>query len=197
MRNTIRNGLAVIALVVVAGSASAQAPQPHQRPGADRTVTRAAFVDARIARLTALDGDGDGVVSVEERRAGFQAKRAERMNARFARLDANGDGSISRAEFDAASRSEHAPRAEQAGHRGGRRHALRAHGGRTDQAGPVTIADVRARLTAGFDKLDTDHDGVISAEERRAAAAERREQRRERMSVRRQQQPASTAPTSE
>ena len=109
MRKSFLTGLGAIALAALAGAATAQVPAAQAptigaapspaRHAADRPITRAQFVDARVARLTALDADRDGAVSVEERRAAIQAKRAEHANDRFAKLDADGDGSISRAEF--------------------------------------------------------------------------------------------------
>ncbi|WP_205618510.1 EF-hand domain-containing protein [Brevundimonas nasdae] len=217
MRNTFLTGLGVIALAAAAGAATAQvppapvpapgagAPAPHHaRADANRQITRAEFVDARIARLTALDTNRDGVVSPEERAAAMQARRAERAGDRFAKLDANGDGSISRAEFDAghAARPDRGPRAERAGHREGRRGgAERAMRGPGRERGPVVIAEASAKLGERFDKMDADRDGVISADERRAAMSAQREQRQERRAARQAQrpaqQPASPVPASE
>jgi len=213
MRNTFLTGLGVIALAAAAGAATAQvppapaegAPAPHHaRADPNRQITRAEFVDARIARLTALDTNRDGVVSPEERAAAMQARRAERAGDRFAKLDANGDGSISRTEFDAghAARPDRGPRADRAGHREGRRggahHAMRGQG---RERGPVVIAEAAAKLGERFDKMDADRDGVISADERRAAMSAQREQRQERRAARQTrhpaQQPASPVPASE
>ena len=215
MRNTFLTGLGVIALAAAAGAATAQvppapaagAPAPHHmRADPNRQITRAEFVDARIARLTALDTNRDGVVSPEERAAAMQARRAERAGDRFAKLDANGDGSISRAEFDAGlqARPDRGPRPDRAGrhpNRDGARHAMRGPGREGRERGPVVIADVAAKLGERFDKMDANRDGVISADERRAALtahrAERQEQRQERRAQRQAQQPASPAPASE
>ncbi|MFN3838810.1 MAG: EF-hand domain-containing protein [Brevundimonas sp.] len=222
MRKTFLTGLSAIALAAAAGAATAQTPAqtpaqapaqtagqhaaPNPRGGMNRQITRAQFVDARVARLTALDANRDGSISVEERQAAMQAKRAERANDRFAKLDANGDGSISRAEFDAGlqARPDRGPRPERAGRHPGRdgaRHAMRGPGREGRERGPVVIADVAAKLGERFDKMDANRDGVISADERRAAMtahrAERQEQRQERRAQRQAQQPASPAPASE
>ncbi len=209
MRKTFLTGLGVIALAAAAGAATAQvppapaagAPAPHHsRADPNRQITRAEFVDARIARLTALDTNRDGVVSPEERAAAIQARRAERAGDRFAKLDADGDGSISRAEFDAghAARPDRAPRAERAGDREGRRggahHAMHGQG---RERGPVVIAEASAKLGERFDKMDADRDGVISADERRAAMSAQRADRQERRAARQAQQPASPVPASE
>jgi EF hand len=213
MRKTFLTGLGVIALAAAGGAATAQvppappagAPAPHHsRADPNRQITRADFVDARIARLTALDTNRDGVVSPEERAAAMQARRAERANDRFAKLDANSDGSISRAEFDAghAARPDRGPRAERAGHRQGLRGgAERAMRGPGRERGPVVIAEASAKLGERFDKMDADRDGVISADERRAAMSAQREHRQDRRAARQTQrpaqQPASPAPASE
>ena len=74
------------------------APSPA-RHAADRPITRAQFVDARVARLTALDADRDGAVSV-----------AARLGERFDRLDADRDGVIAADERRAAMTARRAER---------------------------------------------------------------------------------------
>lgn len=222
MKKTMIGGAAAIALAAVSGMAVAQtaapganrAPNAARAQAAERSVTQAEFVEGRLARLIAADTNRDGTVMPEEMQAARQAQRTERLNQRFAKLDANGDGSISRAEFDAAHvpRAERGPRAERAGRwtgqRGGHRGPMRAaHRGAEGarERGPIVIADVRAKLTEQFAKLDTNHDGVLTAAERRAGWQARAEQRREGRAAHRQgrgqhrpgQQPASPAPASE
>nr|WP_316627783.1 hypothetical protein [uncultured Brevundimonas sp.] len=67
MRKTFLTGLGAIALAVSAGAATAQTPPaPHHARGEpNRQITRAEFVDARVARLTVLDTNRDGTISVE------------------------------------------------------------------------------------------------------------------------------------
>ncbi|QYC10416.1 EF-hand domain-containing protein [Brevundimonas nasdae] len=225
MKKTMIGGAAAIALAAVSGMAVAQtaapganrAPNAARAQAAERSVTQAEFVEGRLARLIAADTNRDGTVTPEEMQAARQAQRTERLNQRFAKLDANGDGSISRAEFDAANapRAERGPRAERAGrwtgqrdgHRGPMRAAHRGARGPEGarERGPIVIADVRAKLTEQFAKLDTNHDGVLTAAERRAGWQARGEQRREGRAAHRQglgqhrpgQQPASPAPASE
>lgn len=177
-------GAALLALT--AGAAAAQTPTQTPR---DRTapVAQADFVQARVARLTAMDADNDGQVSVEEMRAARQAQRAERLNTRFARLDANGDGAISKAEFEAqpAARGRNHARA---GARNGAHRTAPARAGRMmrtenrREMQPIVIADARARAEQRFAAMDDDHDGVVTAAERQASRqAARQTQRQHRM----------------
>ena len=134
-------------------------------------------------------------------------RRAAHADARFAKLDANGDGSISRAEFDAghAARPDRGPHGQPAdareGRRGGPRHAMRGPGRDGHERGPVVISEVAAKLGERFDKMDADHDGMISPAERRAAMtahrAERQARRAQRQAGRPGPQAASPAPASE
>lgn len=236
MRKIFLNSLSAVVLAAamgaVAGAATAQVPPPPPAdappppddmggpfegvPNRNADLTRAAFVDARVARLTALDANRDGTVSVAEREAAMQARRAERADEHFAKLDANGDGSISRAEFDAgrpgrperADGDDRGPRGEPGPGRGGPRHAMRGPGGPEGpgapggpegrEPGPVVIAEVAAKLGERFDKMDADKNGVVTAEERRAAMPARRGDRPHRRPPQGSgQQPASPAPASE
>jgi hypothetical protein len=204
MRKTFIGGVAAVALAVVAGVAMAQTPAPQ--PGAERVrtlrgdadndgrISQAEFVDGRLARLTAADANGDGSVTREEMRTVTQARRAERTDKRFAKLDADGNGAVTRAEFDTA-RSERGPRRDRA--HGGHRAMRVAPRGQRAERGPVVIADMRAKLTERFAKLDANSDGFVVADEQRAARQAHREQRRERREARRMREPASPAPASE
>lgn len=207
MKTTISATVAAVALsALIGGSALAQTAQAAQ-PGRglradadnDGRVSRAEFVDGRIARLTALDADRDGSITAEEGRAAIQARRAERVSARFAALDDNGDGALSREEFAAprdprADRGDHGGRQRMGGRRGGPRGAWSGHGGghgggrgwgdRAEARGPIAIAEVQTRLTTQFDRLDADRDGFVTVEERRAARDAMRDQRREHRAAR-------------
>ncbi len=223
MRTTFIGGVAALALAAVAGGALAQTPaapratsqthaQPHALRGdADRDgrLSQAEFVEARTSRLAAMDANGDGSVTREEMRAAMQARMAERASQRFAKLDADGDGAISRAEFDAGHAAlGEGPRPHRAmRHAGGPRGGLHRgmnrgprpgqHPDGARERGPVVIADVRARATEQFAKLDANGDGFVTAEEQRAAWRAGAQQRRAAWQARRQQQPSPQAPVSE
>lgn len=203
MKKTIlAAGVAALA-VLTAGSALAQQAPRGARADGDGRVSRAEFVDGRLARLTAIDANRDGSISAEERQSGIDTRRNQRVSARFEALDKDGNGSVSREEFTAA-REMRGDRAEHAG-RGGRHgmgrggHRRGGEWGQGAQArGPLAIAEVRTRLTTQFDRVDTNHDGFITAEERTAARQAMREHRGERRAERMARRQASpSAPASE
>lgn len=193
----------VAALVLVAGGAAiAQSERPARN--AERPVTQAEFIEARTARLVAMDADGDGIVTAEERRAAGQARMAERRGQMFTRLDTDNDGVISRAEWDAApqmregqmrggqARGEHARGgAMKRGHRGpGMRHGAMS---RVDRSGePVTVEAVRQRAAEQFARLDADGDGVVTAQERSAHREARKAEWSERRAARQAERSART-----
>lgn len=192
-------GAALLALT--AGAANAQTPVQTPRDRA-APVAQADFVQVRVARLTAMDANGDGQVSVEEMRAAHQARRAERLTTRFARLDTDGDGAISKAEFEAqpAARARNHARAGRGGaHRADRAGSARA--GRMmgsesrREMQPVVIADARAKAEQRFAAMDADHDGVVTAAERQASRqAARQTLRQNRMESRAARAAAPAAP---
>jgi hypothetical protein len=213
-KSILAAGVAALA-VLTAGAALAQsAPQAGQHRAArgdadgDGRISRAEFVDARVARLTAIDANRDGSISAEERQSGIDTRRNQRASHRFEMLDKNGDGSISREEFTAQreprgermGRGEragrHERRGQRAGFRGGRGHG--EWGPRAEARSPLTIADVQTRLTTQFDRIDTNRDGFITAEERTAARQSMRAERQERRAARQAARQASpSAPASE
>lgn len=141
-----------------------------------------------------------------ERRAAMD----ERLAARFAQLDTDNSGSLTLEEFTAprqpraerGERPHRADRAERSGTRGdraeqrGKRGDRMARGGYgmgqmilrmadTNNDGTVTRAEFDTAVEAHIARLDTDGDGIITAEERQAAHAQMRTQMRERMQQRR------------
>ena len=217
MKKTLMlGGLAALTFAAAGGVALAQQapaapPERHARADADGDgrISQAEFVQQRVQRLTASDANRDGTVTVEERQAAMQAHRAERSAARFDRMDADNNGTISRTEFDTA----HAARGDGArgegerrgGHHRGRqaaRHEGRdmahqggRHGGaRGADRGPVVIANVQAKATEAFARMDTNSDGYISAEEGQAARQQMRERMTERRAARQANRQASPAP---
>jgi Ca2+-binding EF-hand superfamily protein len=168
MRKFIILSLAATATVAVAVPAQAQAQ-------ADRgaALTRDQVQQRAVEAFARMDVNGDGVIDATDREA-----RRERM---FARLDANNDGSVSREEF-AAKRERRgearAQRGEARGERGMRpARGLAFRGGaRSDgeARAPMTQEQFVASTLERFDRIDTNGDGVISAEERQAAREQMR-----------------------
>ena len=184
-----------VAVLAMSGAALAQTDSDGQRgwrmdPNA--RVSQAEFVDRRVARLTTMDANGDGVVAREEMQAQRQARMAERRSQMFERMDVDSDGSITRAEYDAA----HAQRMEQRAERGeaGERRGGRGHRGahrmgmRLDRDGQgVNIEQARQRATEQFARMDADGDGFVTGAEMRAQHEARRAERQARRAERRAQ----------
>lgn len=132
------------------------------------------------ARFTALDTNGDGIVTRDE----FLAAADERAQARFERMGPDGDGVVTRSGREGWGRH----------HRGGPRAE-----GRHER--PRFSAEERAerlgqRATEGFARIDTDGDGMISPQEFEAGLqaraerfAERRQDRREQRAGRQERMP--------
>lgn len=180
-RTVLIGGLAALTLAAGGVAVAQQAPQdpPRHARGdkdGDGRISRAEFVDGRVARLATLDANRDGTVAVEERQAAQAARRAQAADRAFARMDANGDGAVTRAEFDAV-RADRGERRAERGERRGGRGMHRGRGGPRGVQGPVVIADAQAKAEQAFARLDANGDGYVTAEERQAQRAERRERR--------------------
>jgi hypothetical protein len=190
--------LAAAATAAIAAAPAVSQPRGDVRGPAAQVHTRA-DVEARVQqRFAHLDQNRDGFVTQAEARAQAEAFRAQRLERRaerraqlFDRLDANHDGSISRAEFEnrAAARGGDCDgrrdaraerRAERFARRGGGPRGPRAglmarFGARafaamdSNRDGRVSLAEANAGALAHFDRVDANHDGVVSFEERRSA----------------------------
>ncbi|MEZ5961985.1 MAG: hypothetical protein R3C30_16410 [Hyphomonadaceae bacterium] len=101
-----------------------------------------------IAMMQAADSNGDGAIT----RAEAQAARG----VMFERLDADHDGYISEAERTNANRQG-----------GQARRGL--EGTDTNHDGRISRAEMMNQPYRGFDRLDRNHDDVLSAEELEAA----------------------------
>lgn len=109
----------------------------------------AALAQARGAALMAMDANHDGSIT----RAEAEAGRA----VLFARLDADGDAVLS---------SE-----ERAGQQGGERLARVLARADANGDGLISRAEFMGQPYRGFDRFDTDHDGVLSGAELAALRA--------------------------
>ncbi|ALC11971.1 hypothetical protein LH20_08415 [Sphingopyxis sp. 113P3] len=155
-------------------------------------LTRAEAQTAAANMFAKLDINKDGKLDAADRAARQAAMQAKR----FAALDANSDGSISKAEWDQHNSNREAKRAEwkekrsaRAGEAGEGKHAMRGlrgkrgghHGMRGHQGmmmkadtngdKAISQAEFEAAALARFDRLDTNKDGQVTAEERQAQRA--------------------------
>jgi len=161
-------------------------------------MTRADVAQKTAERFQKMDVNGDGVVDL--------ADRELRRQQRIAKIDTDGNGAISKAEFEAAREARQQRRAERMekrgveGERRGGKRAMRGKrghfgggmmgGGRMARAdangdGRLTLQELQAHALERFDRIDTDNNGTVTAEERKTARDARRAQMRERMEQRR------------
>lgn len=108
------------------------------------------------APMQQSDADGDGVVTRDE-----AAADADR---RFAAMDTNHDGKLTRDERRAWREQRRAPPPPRDGRGDGDGDGARRHRRDADQ----TQAEFRDRALKRFDRIDTNHDGRIDANEREA-----------------------------
>ena len=192
MKKTV---LAIAGIGLLAGTAALA--QPGER--ASIPMTRADVAQKSAERFQKMDLNGDGVLDL--------ADQELRREQRIARLDTDGNGAISKAERDAAREARKERRAERMAERGvegerregkrkmrgGKRGHFRGGmmgGGKMARAdangdGRLTLQEMQAHALERFDRIDTDKNGTVTAEERKAAHDARREKMRERMEQRR------------
>jgi Ca2+-binding EF-hand superfamily protein len=145
----------------------------------DGRITKAEYDAARAAEFKTADKDGDGFLSKEEFAAHGDQRRGAFVDRMFARLDKNGDGRLTADELRPA-RAKRGDRADR-GDRG-RRGEGRLDFERADAAkkGFLTLEDLttyrsarfEAALKRRFERLDTNRDGKLTADE---LPAERRD----------------------
>ena len=217
--------LAGSALAVFGGVAVAQTgtsvPTMHRDHNAPET--RQQVIERVQQRFERLDLNHDGRVTGDEIRQARAQMRQQMQDRMFDRMDLNHDGSITREEM-AQAHAQMRERMQQ--HRGqgeahgmgrgpmGRHRMGMGMGmgmgdgprgeGRFGAQGDFTLDQMRDRALQRFDRLDLNHDGVVTAAEREQARAQmrsrmeqRRGQFRERMHQRLQGQagPDGAAPS--
>ncbi|MFD1612880.1 EF-hand domain-containing protein [Sphingomonas tabacisoli] len=164
------------ALALTSGIALAAGQPQDMRDHPMGDMTRAQVIEMANKHFDRLDVNHDGKLDRADREA-MHAKMAAEM---FDRADTNHDGMISREEWNAGA----ARLAEMRGHDGamggpgmqGRpmmRHMAMMADADGDHA--ITREEFQKRALEHFDRVDTNHDGKISAEEREQAHAAMRE----------------------
>lgn len=166
---------------------------PQDGPRMRAPETRAELKTQLEARFDRMDANHDGKIDEKDP----EARRAARIAEHFAEIDTDKNGAISKAEFAAAEEHRGPPeggpmgrpgRAMLFNHRG--REGIMMMRGRLPFAPPPGGFEPRGPMAGGpdrkpgealsksdfvnqglarFDKVDTDHDGKISAAERDAA----------------------------
>jgi hypothetical protein len=132
----------IAALGLTAGAAAAQdrgGPLARADADNDGVITRAEFMEARLAPLRRLDADGDGTIT----RAEAEAARARAPERPMGPERAEGPPP--------------GPRGEARGPRRGERGLGQL---------PITLAQAEARAAEGFARFDLDGDGRVTAAER-------------------------------
>ena len=142
-------------------------------------VINSADRDALVAKEFAkLDTNGDGVISLDEFKAAHQP-RPERGPHEWGQGRRGGpDGGQGAPEGAPRGPEGHGPRMGWGGHGG-----PGGAGGLTmldrllekKPGGQITAAEFKAEALARFDKLDANHDGVVTPEERKAAMQQRQD----------------------
>lgn len=150
--NTKRTILMLSAVATLA-SASMAAAQPHHGgrfvkmdTNGDGVVTLQEFEGGALAHFDKTDTNKDGKVTPEERKAAFEAFKAERK--------ANGE------------RADRGPRGER-GDKGPRGHRGECgpRGGHPDADKTITKAELSAKMKEHFAKLDKNNDGKLTEDE--------------------------------
>lgn len=98
--------------LIASAAALIMAAGPKADLNQDGQVTKTEFMDRAQAHFVAVDGNSDGFLSEDERKASRVAKAEDKKAKRFSKLDADGDGAISRAEMDAVGEKKKARRSE-------------------------------------------------------------------------------------
>lgn len=151
--------IAAVAAAAIPGLAIAAPAAPAT--GAPKSTTRTQFLANYEAEFNAMDTNHDGVLDASEVAAAqqkqVQAARAEqqqRLTAEFDRLDTNHDGQLSKAEFLAAAPPIQAPPASE---------VIGQYD--TNKDGKISLKEFQAPPLADFNKIDANHDGVVTAAE--------------------------------
>jgi len=150
------------AAMIFALAQAAATPAPKPAPQAPTKAMAEAQAKAMFQRI---DTNKDGKVTKAEADAAWaasrtaqDARRKQVLAADFAKLDTNKDGSISRTEFDAIAPQRTAPTA-----------SPWFANNDIDRNGTVDANEAIARAQRGFEAIDKDNNGVLSAQEINAA----------------------------
>ena len=143
------------------GVALAQAPQPAASSA--EPITRASFIATMDGEYKKLDANSDGIITKIELEASQQRTRtaalAQQARELFVKFDTDRNGQLSLAEFIYATSGGPQQRPDVTPM------MTKLDANRDSK---VTLVEYRTVTLTGFDKLDTDKDGVVSVAEQRA-----------------------------
>jgi Ca2+-binding EF-hand superfamily protein len=149
-------------LLVIMLQAAAPAAKAPATP-APQSVTKAAVQAQVKSNFDRLDTNKDGAVDKAEAQKAHEAnvaavtkRRNELAAATFAKADTDKNGALSLKEFEAAAPM---PKMD----------STWLDTNDTNKDGKVSLTEVNSRAMASFDKVDSNKDGVLSAQEARAA----------------------------
>lgn len=169
----IISALGALALTSGIALAAGQPHDPGDHPAGD--MTRAQAVAMASSHFDRMDVNKDGKLDRADR-AAMHARMAGEM---FDRADTNHDNMISRDEWNAGAAKLAEMRGRDGGPGGGMhgRPMMRHMAMMADADGDHAISrdEFNKRALDHFDRVDTNHDGVISAAEREQAHAAMRE----------------------
>jgi Ca2+-binding EF-hand superfamily protein len=154
-----------MAIASAAAPAEAATQAPSGQPAATKApqqVTKAQFQQNVDSRFGAVDSNKDGSLTKAEITAAqakalqqAQAMEAKRIDAEFKKLDTNKDNQLSLAEFKAVAPAVKAAESPE----------QMIAGLDSNKDGKVSAAEYRAQPMANFDKADSNHDGILTAQE--------------------------------
>ena len=151
----LKTAAALIALIALPAAAQAQ--------GQPQSITRAQVVSNADRQFAAMDANHDGVLTRAEMdnfaRNQVIGAAMERNKAMFDALDTNHDGKLSREEFAKLIGQLPTPNTGPLFAKLDPRHT-----------GKITRDAFRAAALVNFNKVDTNHDGIVTPAEQRAAA---------------------------
>jgi Ca2+-binding EF-hand superfamily protein len=167
-----RRYLMITAIVAAAAAPALANAAPPARsapaPAAPKQVTRAEYLGNFQARFQAMDTNHDGVLDSGEVAAAQQKELGEaraneqrQLQAEFDKLDTNHDGQLSKAEFAAAARPIRLNQTPQ--------QVIADVDSNKDAK--ISLQEFEARPLANFNKVDANHDGIITPQEVQAAQA--------------------------
>jgi len=185
MKHLKITAIALISTLAVGLITTAAAAPPKADTNGDGQVSRAEFDTASEARFAAADTNHDGFISMDERDSSRMAHQNDQYSEHFDRLDSNSDGVLTKEEFSQGISETRGQRRQEFGQRGAQQRGQHRRGGGswdridTDGDNLISAQEYRAGADKMFEHLDANGDGILEqGEGRRKRMRKRRGQRR-------------------